>query len=92
MHPRASSSVVGLFSKIQAAGYSSCMCGRGADADGMFINVSSSARMPIWSSVFTINATCSMSPSDIALVPLRAPTGLSVLRLLRGRVSRSHGT
>eukprot|EP00959_Pyramimonas_sp_CCMP1952_P052422 1095844-Pyramimonas_sp.AAC.1 len=77
MYPRASPSVVGLFSEIQAAGYSSCMRGRGADASGMFMNVSSSARMPIWPSMFTINTVCSMSRSDIALMPLRTLAGLS---------------
>eukprot|EP00959_Pyramimonas_sp_CCMP1952_P421955 8839439-Pyramimonas_sp.AAC.1 len=82
---------MGFFSKIQAVGYSPCMCGRGADASGMFMNVSSSARMPIWPSVFTINTARSKPRSDIALMPLRALTGLSVPRFLRGRVSRPYG-
>eukprot|EP00959_Pyramimonas_sp_CCMP1952_P105263 2200503-Pyramimonas_sp.AAC.1 len=71
MYLRASSSVVGFFSKVQAVGYSSCARGSDADVVGMFTNVSSSARM------FTINTECSTSRSDIALMPLRALTGLS---------------
>eukprot|EP00959_Pyramimonas_sp_CCMP1952_P286547 5992031-Pyramimonas_sp.AAC.1 len=55
------------------------------------MHVPSSARMPIWPSVFTINTACSMSRSGIALMPLRALTRLSVLRWLRGRMSRQHG-
>eukprot|EP00959_Pyramimonas_sp_CCMP1952_P000080 1419-Pyramimonas_sp.AAC.1 len=47
MYPRASSSVMGFFSNIQAVGYSSYVYGRDADAVGMFMNVSSSTRMPI---------------------------------------------
>eukprot|EP00959_Pyramimonas_sp_CCMP1952_P422991 8860626-Pyramimonas_sp.AAC.1 len=58
---------------------------------GMFMNVPSSARMPIWPSVFTINTVCCMPRSDIALMPLRALAGLSALRGLRGRVSRPYG-
>eukprot|EP00959_Pyramimonas_sp_CCMP1952_P286196 5984822-Pyramimonas_sp.AAC.1 len=48
MHPRASSSATATgFSKIQAAGYSSYMRGRDADAGGTFMNEASSARMPV---------------------------------------------
>eukprot|EP00959_Pyramimonas_sp_CCMP1952_P439642 9203846-Pyramimonas_sp.AAC.1 len=78
---------MGFFSKTQAVGYSSCMCGCGADVSGIFMNVSSSARMATWPSVFTINTVCSMSRSDMALLPLRALTGLSVLRWPRGQMS-----
>eukprot|EP00959_Pyramimonas_sp_CCMP1952_P441078 9234035-Pyramimonas_sp.AAC.1 len=91
MHPRASSSAMVFFSKIQDVGYSACMRGRGADASGTFMNASSSARMPIWPSVCTINTVCNMSRSDIALMPLRTLAEPSVLRWLRGRMSLPYG-
>eukprot|EP00959_Pyramimonas_sp_CCMP1952_P394478 8265657-Pyramimonas_sp.AAC.1 len=79
---------MGFFSKIQAVGYSSCMWGCCADESGIFMNVSSSARMATCPSVFPINTVCSMSRSDMALLPQRALTGLSVPRWLRGQMSR----
>eukprot|EP00959_Pyramimonas_sp_CCMP1952_P142929 2992143-Pyramimonas_sp.AAC.1 len=47
MHPRASSSAMGSFSKTQAVGYSSYTHGRDADVVGTFMNAPSSARMPV---------------------------------------------
>eukprot|EP00959_Pyramimonas_sp_CCMP1952_P337904 7076280-Pyramimonas_sp.AAC.1 len=54
-----------------------------ADESGIFMNASTSARMATCPSARTINTACSTSRSDVVLLPLRALTGLSVLRWLR---------
>eukprot|EP00959_Pyramimonas_sp_CCMP1952_P203743 4260694-Pyramimonas_sp.AAC.1 len=76
---------MGCFSKIQADGNSPRMWGRCAES-GTFSKVFSSARMAIFPSVLTASTARSISRSDMALVPLRTPTGLPALRwFLSGR-------